>query len=76
MGADGATLRLAMEVISQPRDQRDGLIRGLRTFSCEEIARSCQSRQTVGVLGGVLEARQREAIADIEAGGGGTGGTA
>lgn len=74
--ADGAPQRLAMEIVSQPREQRDGLIRGLRTLYCEGIARSGQSRQTVGMLGDVLEARLREQVADIEARGGGTAGTA
>jgi hypothetical protein len=76
MDADGAPQRLAMEIVSQPRDQRDGLIRRLRTLYCEGIARSGQSRQTVGMLGDVLEARLREQVADIEARGGGTVGTA
>ena len=76
MEADGGPQCLAMEVVSQPRDQRDGLIRGLRTLYCEGIARSGQSRQTVGMLGDVLEAKLREQVADIEARGGGTVGTA
>lgn len=76
MDADGAPQRLAMEIVSQPRDQRDGLIRRLRILYCEGIARSGQSRQTVGMLGDVLEARLREQVADIEARGGGTVGTA
>lgn len=76
MDADGASQCLAMEVVSQPRDQRDGLIRGLRILYCKGIARSGQSRETVGVLGDVLEARLREQVADIEARGGGTVGTA
>ena len=76
MEADGAPQCLAMEVVSQPRDQRDGLIRGLRTLYCEGITRSGQSRQTAGMLGDVLEAKLREQVADIEARGGGTVGTA
>ena len=76
MEADGAPQRLAMEVVSQPRDQRDGLIRGLRILYCEGIAKSGQSRQTAGMLGDVLEAKLREQVADIEARGGGTVGTA
>lgn len=76
MDAENAPQRLAMEIVSQPRHQRDGLIRRLRTLYCEGIARSGQSRQTVGMLGDVLEARLREQVADIEARGGGTVGTA
>ena len=75
MNADDAQI-LAMEVVSQPRDQRDGLIRGLRILYCDGIARSGQSRETVGMLGDVLEARLREQVTDIETHGGGTVGTA
>ena len=74
--ADGATQRLAMEVISQPRPQRDGLIRRLRALYCAGIARAGESRQTVGQMGDMLEARLRDRVAEIEARGGGTVGTA
>lgn len=74
--ADGAPQRLAMEIVSRPRDQRDRLIRGLRTLYCEGITRSGQSRQTAVMLGDVLEARLREQVGNIEVRGGGTVGTA
>ena len=74
--ADGATQRLAMEVISHPREQRDGLIRRLRDLYCAGIARSGQSHQTTDQLGAMLEARLRDRVAEIEAHGGGTVGTA
>jgi hypothetical protein len=74
--ADGATQQLAMEVIMQPREQRDGWIRRLRQLYCAGIARSGQSLQTAGRMGDVLEARLRGHLAEIEARGGGTVGTA
>ncbi len=74
--ADGATQLLAMEVIAQPRQKRDGLIRRLRELYCTGIARSGESLQTAGRMGDMLEARVRSHVAEIEARGGGTVGTA
>jgi hypothetical protein len=74
--ADGATQQLAMEVIMQPREQRDGWIRRLRQLYSAGIVRSGQSLQTAGRMGDVLEARLRGHLAEIEARGGGTVGTA
>jgi hypothetical protein len=74
--ADGATQQLAMEVIAQPREQRDGLIRRLRELYCAGIAKSGQSRQTADQMGDMLEARLRDRVAEIVARGGGTIGTA
>lgn len=74
--ADGATQQLAMEVIAQPREQRDGLIRRLRALYCAGIAQSGQSLQTTGRMGDMLEARLRDRVAEIERRGGGTVGTA
>ena len=73
---DGATQQLAMEVIMEPREQRDGWIRRLRELYCAGIAQSGQSLQTAGRMGDVLEARLRDHVAEIEARGGGTVGTA
>lgn len=61
--ADGEPRCLAMEVVFQPRDHRDRLIRGRRTLYCDGIAGSGQSRQRLGILGDVLEAKLREAPA-------------
>jgi len=74
--ADGATQRLAMEVIAQPRERRDGMIRRLRDLYCAGLARSGQSRQIAVRMGDVLEARLRDRVAEIEVRGGGTVGTA
>jgi len=74
--ADGATQRLAMEVIAHPREQRDGLIRRLRDLYFAGIARSGQSYQTADQMAAMLEARLRDRVAEIEAHGGGTVGTA
>jgi hypothetical protein len=74
--ADGATQRLAMEVIAQPREQRDGLIWRLRHLYCAGIAGASQSRQAIDRMGDILEARVRDRVAEIEARGGGTVGTA
>jgi len=65
-----------MEVIAQPREERDRLIRRLRDLYCSGIAGSGQSRRTAGQLGDMLEARLRDQVAEIEARGGGTVGTA
>jgi hypothetical protein len=74
--ADGATQRLAMELIGQPRAQRDGWIRRLREMYRAGIARSGQSPQIAGRLADLLEARLRDRVAEIELRGGGTVGTA
>jgi hypothetical protein len=74
--ADGDTQRLAMEVISQPRERRDGMIRRLRDLYCAGMARSGQTFETAARMGDVLEARLRDRVAEIEARGGGTVGTA
>lgn len=74
--ADGATQRLAMEVIAQPREHRDGWIRRLRQLYCAGIARSGQPAQVIGRMGDLLEARLRDRVAEIELRGGGTVGTA
>lgn len=74
--ADGATQQLAMEVIAQPREERDGWIRSLRDLYCAGIAQSGQSPQTTGQMGDMLEARLRDQVAEIELRGGGTVGTA
>jgi hypothetical protein len=74
--ADGATQRLAMEVIELPREQRDRLIRRLRQLYCAGMARSGHSALTAGTMGDMLEARLRDRVAEIEARGGGTVGTA
>jgi hypothetical protein len=74
--SDGATQQLAMEVIAQPREQRDGLIRRLRALYCAGIAQSGQSLHTTGRLGDMLEARLRDRVTEIELRGGGTVGTA
>jgi len=73
---DGATQRLAMEVIAQPRAHRDGWIRHLRAMYLAGIARSGQSPQTAGRLADLLEARLRDRVTEIELRGGGTVGTA
>jgi hypothetical protein len=74
--ADGATQQLAMEVISQPRAQRDGLIRRLRDLYCAGITKSGQPREIARRMGDILEARVRDHVAEIEVRGGGTVGTA
>jgi hypothetical protein len=74
--ADGARQRLAMEGVVQPRAQRDALIRRPRKLYCAGIASSGQSRRTAGQLGDVLEIRLRDRVAEIEACGGSTVGTA
>ncbi len=74
--AEGATQRLAMEVIAHPRDQRERLIRHLRDLYCDGITRSGQPPVTADRMGELLEARLRDQVAYIEARGGGTIGTA
>ena len=74
--ADGATQRLAMEVISQPREHRDGWIRRLRQLYCAGIASGGESALLADRLGALLEARLRDRVAEIEHRGGGTVGTA
>jgi hypothetical protein len=74
--ADGATQRLAMEVVAQPREHREGMIRHLRRLYSAGMAQSGQSYRTAGQMGDVLEARLRDRVAEIEARGGGTIGTA
>ena len=74
--ADGATQRLAMEVIAQPRDKRDGMIRRLRDLYCAGLASAGQSRRIAGRMGDALEARLRDRVVEIEVRGGGTVGTA
>jgi hypothetical protein len=74
--ADGATQRLAMEVIAQPPAQRDRLIRQMRALYCAGIARSVPSKATIARMGDVLESRVRDQVAEILARGGGTIGTA
>ena len=74
--ADGATQQLAMEVIAEPRERRDGMIRRLRELYCAGLARAGQSRQIVGRMGDALEARLRDRVVEIEVRGGGTVGTA
>jgi hypothetical protein len=74
--ADGATQRLAMEVIAQPREQRDGWIRRVRQLYCAGIANSGESAFLAGRMGDLLEARLRDRVAEIEQRGGGTVGTA
>jgi len=74
--ADGATQRLAMEVIAQPRWQREGWIRGLGELYRAGVADSGHSAQTAGRLADLLEARLRDRVAEIELRGGGTVGTA
>jgi hypothetical protein len=74
--AEGATQQLAIEIISQPRGQRDRLIRRLRALYCDGIESSGQAPQTAGRMGDLLEARLRDQVAHIEARGGGTVGTA
>ena len=74
--ADGATQQLAMELIAQPREQRDGWIRRLRQLYCAGIARSGQPAHVTGRMGDLLEARLRDRVTEIELRGGGTVGTA
>ena len=76
VGADGATQQLAMEVIAQPRDQRDGMIRRLRDLYCVGLAKAGQSRLMARRMGDALEARLRDRVVEIEVRGGGTVGTA
>ena len=52
--AEGATQRLAMEVIAHPRDQRERLIRHLRDLYCDGIARSGQPPVTADRMGELL----------------------
>lgn len=73
---DGATQRLAMEVIAQPRAKRDGWIRCLRDLYCAGMANSGHSAQTTRRMGDMLEARLRDRVVEIETRGGGTVGTA
>jgi hypothetical protein len=74
--ADDATQLLAMEVIAQPRERRDALIRRLRELYCAGIAGSGHPSRIAGRLGEVLESRLRHWVAEIEARGGGIVGTA
>jgi hypothetical protein len=74
--ADGATQQLAMEVIAQPREHRDGMIRRLRELYCAGLASAGQSRQIARRMGDALEARLRDRVVEIEVRGGGTVGTA
>ena len=74
--ADGATQRLAMEVIAQPREQRDRLIRHVRRLYCAGIAVDGQRRRMAEQMGDLLEARLRNRVTEIEIRGGGTIGTA
>jgi hypothetical protein len=72
----GVTQQLAMEVIAQPRDRRERLIRHLGALYGDGIAQSGQSPQIAARLGDLLAARLRDQVARIEARGGGTVGTA
>jgi hypothetical protein len=74
--AECATQRLAMELIAQPRDRRERLIRGLCALYRDGIASSGQPPDTAGQLGALLEVQLRAQMAHIEAHGGGTVGTA
>jgi hypothetical protein len=74
--AEGVTQQLAMEVIAQPRDQRERLIRRLSALYGDGIARSGQSPLIAARMGDLLAARLRDQVAHIEARGGGTVGTA
>ena len=74
--ADGVTQQLAMEVIAQPRDRRERLILHLGALYGDGIARSGQSPYLAARLGDLLAARLRDQVAQIEARGGGTVGTA
>ncbi len=60
-----ATQQLAMEVIAQPRDRRDLLIKRLRRLYCDGIASSGQSPQIASRMGDLLEARLREQVATL-----------
>jgi hypothetical protein len=74
--ADGATQQLAMEVIAQPHEHRDGMIRRVRQLYCAGLASAGQSRLIARRMGDALEARLRDRVAEIVVRGGGTVGTA
>ena len=71
-----ATQQLAMEVIAQPREHRDGMIRRLRELYSAGLASAGQSRLIARRMGDALEARLRDRVVEIEVRGGGTVGTA
>ena len=74
--AESLAQQLAMELLAQPPDRRERMIRHLRKLYRDGIVMSGEPRDTAGHLGALLEARLRAQVADIEARGGGTAGTA